>query len=185
MGIAVVKFLIAVYNRCAKFFSPSLGRKISEILPKPIQMLRFRFLSELPPTRHELVSMNAQRIPTAVSGAPDCLVVLNAGSITVGETLHAFTETLTLVLDDGTRKVTILIQICNIEMFRSRANECDTSTDLLCTFGLHLVIVISTIHMLDLHLSMKYTYLHLVKKYEIDSRNIFFTGRANVFNSFS
>ena len=65
----------------------------------------FRFLANLPLTRHEIVSLDAQKIPMEANGVPEMFVLLVAGSITIKETVHSFTETFTLVMEHSTHKV--------------------------------------------------------------------------------
>ncbi|KAK5980416.1 Conserved oligomeric Golgi complex subunit 3, partial [Trichostrongylus colubriformis] len=87
----------------------------------------FKFISSLPETDHHLVSVDVQRVNAGLPGSPDLLTVTTAGSVTLGGTVHAFTHTFILMVEDGKyKKVTQ-----HLRCFRSEANDFVTSTKAL------------------------------------------------------
>lgn len=62
-------------------------------------------MANLPTTQHEMVSLDAQKISSAATGGPDMIVLLIAGSVTIQENVHAYTEALSLIMEDMTLKV--------------------------------------------------------------------------------
>ncbi|CAI2320860.1 unnamed protein product [Caenorhabditis sp. 36 PRJEB53466] len=66
-----------------------------------------RFMAALPPTQHNIQSLDAQRLPEGVSGEVSGGIVLNvAGTVAVDdEAQRAFTQTLLLCVEDGKYKV--------------------------------------------------------------------------------
>ncbi|KHJ89963.1 nuclear transport factor 2 domain protein [Oesophagostomum dentatum] len=65
----------------------------------------FRFISSLPETDHHLVSVDVQQINAGLPGSPDLLTVTTAGNVTLGGTMHGFTHTFILMVEDGKYKV--------------------------------------------------------------------------------
>ncbi|KAK6056209.1 nuclear transport factor 2 domain protein [Cooperia oncophora] len=65
----------------------------------------FKFISSLPETDHHLTSVDVQRVNAGLPGSPDLLTVTTAGTVTLGGTVHAFTHTFILMVEDGKYKV--------------------------------------------------------------------------------
>ncbi|KIH56830.1 nuclear transport factor 2 domain protein [Ancylostoma duodenale] len=65
----------------------------------------FKFISSLPETDHHLVSVDVQRVNAGLPGSPDLLTVTTAGNVTLGGTMHGFTHTFILMVEDGKYKV--------------------------------------------------------------------------------
>ena len=66
-------------------------------------------MTTLPVTQHELVSMDAQKIPMAATGGEEYIAIHTAGSVTMQESVHAFTETFTLMMEGTTFKVILFL----------------------------------------------------------------------------
>ncbi|RCN31805.1 nuclear transport factor 2 domain protein [Ancylostoma caninum] len=80
----------------------------------------FKFISSLPETDHHLVSVDVQRVNAGLPGSPDLLTVTTAGNVTLGGTMHGFTHTFILMVEDGKYKTTVYA-----------ARDFDTLTELL------------------------------------------------------
>ncbi|EYB81732.1 hypothetical protein Y032_0375g241 [Ancylostoma ceylanicum] len=70
-----------------------------------------RFISSLPETDHHLVSVDVQRVNAGLPGSPDLLTVSTAGNVTLGGTMHGFTHTFILMVEDGKYKVNFTMLI--------------------------------------------------------------------------
>ncbi|KAK6729489.1 hypothetical protein RB195_006498 [Necator americanus] len=64
----------------------------------------FKFISSLPETDHHLVSVDVQRVNSGLPGSLDVLTVTTAGNVTLGGTMHGFTHTFILMVEDGKYK---------------------------------------------------------------------------------
>ncbi|KAK6009671.1 nuclear transport factor 2 domain protein [Ostertagia ostertagi] len=80
----------------------------------------FKFISSLPETDHHLVSVDVQRVNAGLPGSPDLLTVTTAGTVTLGGTVHAFTHTFILMVEDGKYKFEQL-HLKTVELLAAKA----------------------------------------------------------------
>uniref|UniRef100_A0A1I7WVF0 Conserved oligomeric Golgi complex subunit 3 n=1 Tax=Heterorhabditis bacteriophora TaxID=37862 RepID=A0A1I7WVF0_HETBA len=55
--------------------------------------------------------LDAQRLPDSLSDLPGCMTVATAGNVTLGGTIHSFTQAFTLIVEDGKYKVAFAYSI--------------------------------------------------------------------------
>ncbi|KHJ87761.1 nuclear transport factor 2 domain protein [Oesophagostomum dentatum] len=96
----------------------------------------FRFISSLPETDHHLVSVDVQQINAGLPGSPDLLTVTTAGNVTLGGTMHGFTHTFILMVEDGKYKMEFeQLHLKTVELLAAKAStyglpaETDETTD--------------------------------------------------------